>query len=418
VRSHPHERCPSNPVSEYNSPVPTLSFEDARRCVLDTVQGAPGTLDTETVPLLRSPGRVLAQNLAADRDYPPTARSVRDGYALQASRTPGTFRVIGEARAGGDPFPGVLNPGEAIEIMTGAPMPSGADAVLMVEHGTLNESVLHTERQLKPGENFNPQACEARQGETVITPGNRLQYTGIALAATYGCYELSVYKKPIVAILATGDEIVDDSGTHPPLPHQIRNSNSWALAAQVERAGGIPQILPVARDNFESTRILVAEGLKTGLFLLSGGVSAGKYDLVERVLSTFGAHFYFDRIAIQPGAPLVFGKAQGTFFFGLPGNPSSAMITFELFARAALDLLGGVKHPELFLPQARLTRPFHHRAGLTRFLPAFLETGGITPLPWSGSSDVAAMARANAYLVADPGRAEYAAGDLIRVLLK
>jgi molybdopterin molybdotransferase len=395
--------------------VPTLSFEDARQCVVDTVR-ASHSLRTEVVPLASSAGRVLARAIAADRDYPPTARSVRDGFAVQASDTPGAFRVIGEVRAGGEPFPHVLSRGEAIEIMTGAPLPAGADAVLMVEHATIADGVMHTDRTLQSGENFNRQACEARAGEVVVTPGKRLAYTDIALAATYGFTELSVFCKPVVAILATGDEIVDITAT--PAPHQIRNSNSWALAAQVERAGGIPLVLAVARDNFDSTRALVEEGLKADLLLLSGGVSAGKYDIVEPVLAEFNAHFYFDRVRIQPGQPLVFGKANDTYFFGLPGNPSSAMVTFELFARAALDLLGGVPQPPLFLPRAKLTQNFKHRTGLTRFLPALINGSEITPLPWAGSSDVAAMARANAYLVADPDQAEYGAGEWIRVLLK
>ena len=301
--------------------------------------------------------------------------------------------------------------------MTGAPLPPGADAVVMVEHTTSSKGLqMQTEKHLHPGENFNRQGCEAKSGELIVHPGKRIAYTDVALAATYGFSTLPVFRKPTIAILATGDEILEISDH--PLPHQIRNSNSWALAAQVERAGGIAKILPVARDNFESTSKLVEEGLHSDLLLLSGGVSAGKYDIVEKVLSTFGAHFYFDRVAIQPGAPLVFGKVGQTFFFGLPGNPSSAMVTFELFARPALDRLSGVQDAQLFLPYAKLTKDFKHRPGLTRFLPAILNHGDITPLPWSGSSDVAAMARSNAYLVADPNKADYEAGELIQVLLK
>jgi molybdopterin molybdotransferase len=178
-------------------------------------------------------------------------------------------------------------------------------------------------------------------------------------------------------------------------------------------------VLPAARDTRDATRARIEAGLQTDLLLISGGVSAGKYDLVEPVLAELGAEFFFDRVLIQPGQPLVFGRACGKFFFGLPGNPASTMVTFELFARAALELLGGQREARLPLLWARLRADFHHHPGLTRFLPARLdEEGGVTSIPWRGSSDVPALARANAYLVAEEERASWAAGEFIRVLLK
>jgi molybdopterin molybdotransferase len=164
----------------------------------------------------------------------------------------------------------------------------------------------------------------------------------------------------------------------------------------------------------------MARGLAADLLLVSGGVSAGKYDVVERALADLGAEFYFDRVLIQPGQPLVFGRVRETFFFGLPGNPASTMATFEVFARAALELLGGQEEVSLRMPLARLTRDFRHKPGLTRFLPARLGADGaeVTPVEWHGSGDVPALTRADAFLVADAGRAEYARGELIRVLLK
>ncbi len=189
---------------------------------------------------------------------------------------------------------------------------------------------------------------------------------------------------------------------------------------QVQRAGGVPEILPVARDEHAHTRELIERGLSADLLLLSGGVSAGKYDLVERVLAALGAEFFFDRVLIQPGQPLVFGRARGKFFFGLPGNPSSTMVTFEIFARAAVELLSGQEDIALHMPYAKLTSEFHHRVGLTRFLPAHLSADGeeVTPVVWHGSSDVPALTRANAFLVVDADRAEWQKGDLIRILLK
>jgi len=232
---------------------------------------------------------------------------------------------------------------------------------------------------------------------------------------------VAVCPKPRVAILATGDEIVPVTET--PREFQIRNSNVYSLAAQVARAGGVPVILPVAKDEYDDTHTLVERGLTSDLLVLSGGVSAGKYDIVERVLGDAGAEFFFDRVLIQPGQPLVFGQARGRFFFGLPGNPASTMVTFELFARAALELVGGQSHTELPLMLARLTRDFRHKTGLTRFLPAMLTSAAdlsteVELVRWQGSGDIVAAARGNCYLVVPPDRESLAAGEMVAVLLR
>ena len=373
--------------------------------------------DAEQVALLGLAGRVLAEDIAADRDSPALARSVRDGYAVRATDLPGTLEIIGEVRAG-ERFAGSVGPGQAVEIMTGAPIPSGADAVVMVEHARRDVTQVVIDHAAEPGQFINPKGCEAAAHDVVLRTGTRLDYTGVAILAAFGCSQVNVYHRPRVAIIATGDEIVEVC--EQPADFQIRNSNAYSLAAQVTRAGGVPDILPVARDTEEHTREMVGRGLEADLMLLSGGVSAGKYDIVEKVLAEFGAEFYFDRVLIQPGQPLVFGRASEKFFFGLPGNPSSTMVTFEIFARAALELLAGQSETSLLMPLARLTTDFHHRKGLTRFLPARLSDDGaeVTPVPWHGSADIPALTRASAYLVADPDRAEYARGELIRVLYK
>jgi molybdopterin molybdotransferase len=369
------------------------------------------------VALAEAAGRVLACDVAADRDTPALARSVRDGFAVRSTDVPGRLRVIGEVRAG-ERFAGAVGPGEAVEIMTGAPMPEGADAVVMVEHTRRENVWVVTGESAGPLQFINARGCEATAGEVVLRAGQRLDYTCIAALAAFGRSRVSVFNRPSVSILPTGDELVTVDTQ--PEAFQIRESNAWSLAAQVRRAGGEPRVLPVARDNPEHTRSLVEQGLASNLLLLSGGVSAGKYDVVETVLAECGAEFYFDRVLIQPGQPLVFGRARGTFFFGLPGNPSSTMVTFEIFARAALELLAGCGDPQLHLPYARLTRDFKHRAGLTRFLPAILSAdgAGVTPAAWSGSGDIPALTRANAYLVADPDHPVYAAGEWIRVMAK
>ncbi len=385
--------------------------------MLDTVRTARAAPPAESVALEAAAGRVLAESIAADRDYPALARSVRDGYAVRAIDSPGELEVIGEVRAG-ESFSGEVGARQAVEIMTGAPVPRGADAVVMLEHVRRDGARVIAGQSAASGQFINPQACEARAGEILLHPGKRLDFTDIAMLAAAGKQSVPVYAVPRVAIVATGDEIVPVAET--PHDFQIRNSNVYSLAAQVARAGGVPEILPVARDERAHTRDLIERGLAADLLLLSGGVSAGKYDIVEPVLEGLGAEFFFDRVLIQPGQPLVFGKARGKFFFGLPGNPSSTMVTFEIFARAALELLGGQEEVALHMPFARLTEEFHHRVGLTRFLPARLSPDGaaVTPIAWRGSSDVPALTRANAFMVVDSDRPDWQAGDWIRVLLK
>jgi molybdopterin molybdotransferase len=397
--------------------VEPLSFERARACVVNQVRAAGVRPPLEEIPAEQAAGRALAEDVAADRDTPALARSVRDGYAVRSADVPGELRLTGEVRAG-ERFDGRVGPGEAVEIMTGAPLPQGADAVVMVEHVTRAGGSVRIGQPASPGQFVNARASEAAAGEVVLRSGTRLDYSALAALAAFGRETVRVFRKPAAAIVPTGDEIVEPGRT--PAAHQIRNSNARALEAQVARAGGVPLLLPIARDRVEHTRELIERGLSADLLLLSGGVSAGKHDVVEPALASLGAEFFFDRVLIQPGQPLVFGRARGTFFFGLPGNPASTMITFELFARAALEILGGQAEIALAMPWARLTRELRHRPGLTRFLPARLEADGAeaTPLVWSGSGDIPAMTRATAYMVAEADRPEYARGDLIRVLLK
>jgi molybdopterin molybdotransferase len=396
--------------------VAALSFNDARATVLRELGNTMPPPAIESIGFVSSAGRILAEDIFADRDYPPFHRSMRDGFAIRAIDLDLNLRIIGEVRAG-QTFNGALQTGETVEIMTGAPMPEGADAVLMVERATRNpDGTVKAIRKNEPNLNVVPRGAEAREGAILLERGTRLDYSAIACLASVGRTSVAVFPQPKVAILATGDEIIEPHET--PRPGQIRNSNAWSLAAQVARAGGIPVILPIARDNKDHTRALIEQGLQHDLLLLSGGVSAGRYDIVEPALADLGAEFFFDRVLIQPGQPVVFGRARNRFFFGLPGNPVSTMVTFEVFARAAIQILGGASDTELPLSLARLTVPFRHKPGLTRFLPATLSGGEITPVASKGSGDIAALARANAFLIADPAQAEYAAGDPISVLPK
>jgi molybdopterin molybdotransferase len=393
-----------------------LSYVAAREMVLRKADAAgPLTGTPEVLPLLECAHRVLHSDALADRDYPPVARSIRDGFALKSSDLPGELEVVGEVRAG-QVSTQVVGPRQTIEIMTGAPLPEGADTVVMVEHVSRHGTHIGTDKQQPPGQFVIAAGVEARAGKVVVPAGEVLSFTHIGMLATVGLSHVAVNPKPRVAILSTGDEVIDIQNK--PQPFEVRNSNACSLAVQVARAGGAPWILPVARDVYDHTKALIEEGLEgSDLLLLSGGVSAGKYDIVEEVLADLGAVFHFTRVLIQPGQPVVFGEVGGKLFFGLPGNPASTMVCFEIFARLALQVLAGVREPRSPLAYATLTAPFRHKTGLTRFLPARMEADGlrVTPVPWQGSSDVPALVRANCWLVAEAERESWAVGDLISV---
>jgi molybdopterin molybdotransferase len=404
-----------------------LSFEDARRRVEQAARGVRPP-EVELCPLLLCAGGVLADTVGADRDFPPFARATRDGYAVRAAdvaSVPARLKLVGEIRAGGPPQSLEIKPGEAVEIMTGAPVPASADAVVMVEYTSRTGEMVEVQRSVTGGENIVPAGAEARRGQVLLCPGARLTPAAVAVAGSCGRHQLLVYRRPQVAILSTGDELVDIAAE--PAANQIRNSNSYSLAAQVHRAGGIPVVLPIAPDEPLQLRRLVQEGLAKDLLLLSGGVSMGKYDLVEPVLHELGAEFFFTGADIQPGRPIVFGRAparQGalpTYFFGLPGNPVSTMVCFELFARAMVEALGGATPQPMQFTQARLKSDVKVKTGLTRFLPAMLsgEYGSteVELVKWQGSGDMAATARANCYLVVLPDRERLAAGDMVSILV-
>jgi molybdopterin molybdotransferase len=402
-----------------------LSFEEARHLVEEHARQVRPT-GVEGVDLLLALGRVLALPIAADRDLPPFRRAMRDGYAVRASDLsplPATLEVIGEIKAGAaaEDIPSEVKPGQAVGIMTGAPTPAGADAVVMVEYTKLQGNRVSITRGISAGENIVPIGSEAGQGDTLLEPGTRLDYSAIAAMASVGLHDsVPVFQRPRVAILSTGDEIVEVDAT--PGPTQIRNSNSYSLAAQVRQAGGEPVLLGIARDEMSSLRTLIAEGLHSDLLLLTGGVSMGKYDLVEQVLEEFGAEFLFTGAQIQPGKPIVFGRTKGKYFFGLPGNPVSTMVTFELFAKPLLQVLEGAIPVPLTFLHARLKSEIKTKTGLKRFLPGLLsgefEQCQVELARWHGSGDVAATARANCYIVIPPDRERIAAGEWVAVMLR
>jgi molybdopterin molybdotransferase len=410
-----------------------LSFEEARHVVQEQassirIHTSEAAGATEAVDLLAAAGRVLADPVVADRDIPPFPRSTRDGYAVRSgdlSQLPATLEVIGEIRAGENlnSLPTHVDPGQAVSIMTGAPVPAETDAVVMVEYASRQGSRVEITRNAASGENVVARGAEARQGGLLVDRGVRLNDAAIALAASVGKSRLEVYKRPRIAVLTTGDEIVGVDAT--PGRTQIRNSNSYSLAAQIFAAGGVPVLLPIAPDESEKLGRLIELGLQSDLLILTGGVSMGRYDLVEQVLAELGAEFFFTGAKIQPGRPVVFGRlrsAEHKYFFGLPGNPVSTMVTFELFARPMVEALSGMSSRKLTFLHARSASEIRVKTGLRRFLPAVLsgelENSQVHLVAWQGSGDIAATARANCYVVIPPDCELVAAGEWVAVMVR
>jgi molybdopterin molybdotransferase len=398
-----------------------LSYEQARNKVIEEVGKRRGPRATAIVSVWEALGLVLAQEVKTDREYPPFDRSTRDGYAVRSNdAAPGAqLKCVGEIKAG-DTVREALAAGTCLQIMTGAAVPEGADAVVMIEQTSREGDAVRFERAAQRGQNIVPRGSEAAAGQIILTPGMRLGHAELALAAQVGAVNLQCAKRPRVAILSTGDEVVLIGET--PGEFQIRNSNSVSLAAQVRIAGGEPVVLGNAADRIEDLGEKIERGLKEDALVLSGGVSMGKYDLVESALKAMGAEFFFDAVAIRPGKPAVFGICQGKPVFGLPGNPVSTMVTFELFVAPAIDLLSGAEAQPLPLVEARLGEAMKEKTGLAHFLPARVEWRGALPevkaLRWQGSGDITALSKANCFLVVPADREKIEIGEYVSVLLR
>ena len=420
-----------------------LSYEEAAALVAKhSSKLARNRRAVERVKLSDSAGRVLAQPLRADRDQPSFARSTRDGFACRAAEasTHQPLAVTGATKAGDAPS-GPLPRNAVWEIMTGAPVPRGADAVLMLEHVEVVDGRVRLlpPRTTSIGENIVAKGAQARNHQLLLPAGTVIGAAQIALAAACGYAEVEVFARPRVAILATGDELVPVEKS--PTPGQIRNSNAPMLAAMVAAAGGEPWALPIAADTAQALDAALARAADADLLLITGGVSAGKFDLVEPALARAGARFHFTGVRIQPGKPAVFGElprrstkivqnqnstkynenGKKYCFFGLPGNPVSSAVTFLLFAAPVLAALAGSAGASTRFVLAKLVADVKAKPGLTRFLPALCNFAGSTPevelVPWQGSGDVAAMARANCFLVVPEDAHRLKASATVRILL-
>jgi molybdopterin molybdotransferase len=395
-----------------------VSFQAA----LETVLRETPRLPAEQVDLADALGRVLAQEVLADTDLPAFDRSAMDGYALHVEdlpRAPVALPVSGELRAGQWPA-GPLRAGEAVRIMTGAPVPEGAGAVVPVEQTRLLEDG-RVEICARPsaGSHVALRGSEVRAGARVLASGRLLDAAALGVLAAAGCVRPRVSRRPSVAVLVTGDEVVD--AARAPAPGQVRNSNGPAIAAAARLAGAEVHQLGVVADRREVLEAALARGFGADVLLASGGVSMGEYDLVEPALLAAGARFFFTQVAIKPGAPLVFGRRGETLIFGLPGNPVSAQVTFELFVRPCLLRLQGASAVLRRRVTATLAAPLHNRSGRTSHLPVRLRAheGRLLadPVRSAGSADLVAHAQANALAVLEPSRSQAAAGERVEAML-
>lgn len=377
----------------------------------------------EEIPFRSALGRILAEDIVATSDVPPFNRSAVDGFAVLASdvqNPPVELDIVGESRAGGG-MPGSLRTGEAISIMTGAPVPSGADAVQMIEQcrSSISERKVTILSPVNARENIAPYGCESRIGNRILETGHVVGPAEIAVMATFGYANIKVYQKPKVAILATGDELVEFDQT--PRPDQIRNSNAYCLTAQLNLLGIEPDYLGIARDDKDDLRKKMLSGLERDVLIITGGVSMGEYDFVHEVFKELELEILFSKVAIKPGKPTVFARRENKLVFGLPGNPLSALVTFECFVRPVLGRICGMKHPELTRMKGVLLSDVRQSPGRTAFMPSWVvwedDVWKVDPLLWKSSADVAGFTGANAIFIFPKEMDLLKQGELVEIML-
>jgi len=390
---------------------------------LDIVLKHTPSLGAEEVPLTDVLGRVLAEDVSTDADLPPFDRSAMDGYAVRASdvaHAPVVLEVAGQIRAGQWPDQ-PLPPGQAVQVMTGAPVPAGATAVQPVEKTRAIDGGRRVEilEPVPTGAHIARQGAEGHAGDEVLARGGTIDPASVAVLAAVGKAKVLVGRRPTVSVLVTGDELVDVWDA--PGRGRIRNSNGPALMAQARWAGADPRSLGVVPDQAPLIAQAVRAGFAADVLVISGGVSAGAFDLVEEVLARFDVGFLFTKVAIKPGAPLVFGRRGDKLVFGLPGNPVSAQVTFDLFVRSALLRMQGARVVTRPQVEVELLESVTNRSGRRNHLPArvHLEGGRLVaaPLRSVGSADVVAHARANALVVMETERLRAEAGEKAPAIL-
>lgn len=395
-----------------------ISVAEAIQIVLDHTP----QLEAEGIPLTESMARVLAEDIVADSDLPPFDRSQMDGYALRAEevlQTPARLRVVGESIAGKG-WHQELPPGTAIRIMTGAPVPAGADSVQQVELTSEAEGVVEILEPVKTGRSIVRRGAEIKAGEIVLRAGERINAAMMSVLASFGYANVQVGTQPRVSVLATGSELV--AVTQQPGQDQIRDSNNYSIGAYAKLAGAMVKLMPLAGDDIGLLKNQIARAVeRSDVVITSGGVSMGAYDFTKAALKELGAEIFFERVALRPGKPTVFASMpNGTLVFGLPGNPVSVSVTFNLFARASLLRMQGAANPFLTDDVAVLGKSLKGSIDRESYLPALLTTDDqghlrAEPLKWGGSSDFVAFARATALIIVPAGISSMAEGDRVRV---
>lgn len=396
------------------SPYPMVSIAEATA----TIMAHARPLASEEIEAFSALGRVLAGDITSPEDIPDVPKSAMDGYALRAADGLAPRRVVGELTAGGSTEI-MLAPGEATRIMTGAPLPPGADAMIPVELTTERDGLLHIQRELQPGDYVHIVGQDVRRGQTVLTTGTTIGAAEIGILATLGITQIPVYRQPRVAILATGDEVVEPGSPRP--AGAVRDSNRYALMAAVREAGGIPISLGIARDDRDVQRQAILHGLdQADVLITSGGVSMGTRDLIKPLLAELGT-VHFGRIAFKPGKPTTFATIGGKLVFGLPGYPVSSLVSFEVFVRPALRALQGDASP--FRPQIEVTlaepiRPSPDRPEYQRIIVRY-QAGRFTAVTTGSqsSSRLLSLRGANGLLLVPAGDTVYPAGSTLPALL-
>ncbi len=411
-------------MAPMDADVALLAIEAARRAVLDHV----GVGSVTTVPLRDATGRVLARPVVNDVDYPPFDKAMMDGYAVRAAdvatacaAAPAMLRVVGQVGAGHDAA-GHVGLGEAVQINTGAPVPPGADAVVPVENTELSAdgSAVAVSVAVPAGKHIDARAKYVAAGSAVLSPGVRMAAGQIAAAAAAGAATVSVYARPRVAYLVTGDELVDVSER--PRGPQIRNSNGPMLSSLICQAGGEPIDLGVVGDDRAALADRVREGLTADVLCISGGISMGAFDFVPEVLESCGVRTVFRKVAIKPGKPVLFGVCEnGARVFGLPGNPSSGFVCFWLLVRPVLAALLGLGDQVPIPRTARLAGTCGANGNRQSYAPALLRTDEdgasvAERLDWHGSGDPFGLSRANAFIVRRPDALAAASGDCVAII--
>jgi molybdopterin molybdotransferase len=382
-------------------------------------------LPTERVSLESALGRVLAQDVVADSDLPPFDRAQMDGYAVRSEDSQGApvrLRIVGESAAGKG-WHHEMNEGQAVRIMTGAPVPVGADSVQQVEltHELKDNTVVELLESVELGRSIVKRGAEITAGETVLRPGVTINAGMLAVLASFGYAEVEVGAKPRVAVIATGTELV--SIDQKPGQDQIRDSNNYSISAYVENAGAIATRLPLTGDETSALKRQIAKASESyDVIVTSGGVSMGVYDFTKTALMELGAELFFERVSLRPGKPTVFARLpNGVLIFGLPGNPVSVSVTFNLFARTALFAMQGLSEPALRTETGVLAKPIKGNTERESYLPAQLTTNDdgqliVFPLKWGGSSDFVAFALANALVAVPAGVKRLEADSLVKIV--